>query len=534
APAPEPLPSSTTSATHPITEIAKTEYVLSTLDKIANWARQGSMWPMTFGLACCAVEMMHMAAARYDQDRLGVVFRASPRQSDIMIVAGTLTNKMAPALRRVYDQMPEPRWVISMGSCANGGGYYHYSYSVVRGCDRIVPVDIYVPGCPPTAEALLYGMLQLQRKMRRSRKGVLCGTGCHLGQDVLNPRPETVRSRAKRVGAVLSRQVPTLSRPPSSFALILFLLSLSFPPLRILRRLEAHTPSWRFVCAVCITSSPHHPPSLSASRSPLHPVACLCKFLASSFMATAVHSSPADNPSSSYNGVAVNVMPMYPRGLAITDLDVKGNRYPTLSQHPPHARQSMSDARYSRAEPSADMYESNRYDAQAQYQDPAALNGSRQMYDTHQPAPHAAEQYPYRDEPETEYQSPPRHANANVNGDRNSHSYPSPPPPRPNEQYAYNDNYQVFSSSYGSSDPNAGRLPPGAGDARAHQDRNAAVRATWQPDHDGMQEAQLNAPSRHASYPAGGVGMGAGPSHQQSPSYSNKPPRMSGYGGSMP
>lgn len=100
------------------------EYVLSTMDKIVNWARQGSMWPMTFGLACCAVEMMHMAAARYDQDRLGVVFRASPRQSDIMIVAGTLTNKMAPALRKVYDQMPEPRWVISMGSCANGGGYY--------------------------------------------------------------------------------------------------------------------------------------------------------------------------------------------------------------------------------------------------------------------------------------------------------------------------------------------------------------------------------------------------------------------------
>jgi len=151
----------------------KVEYVLSTIDKMVNWGRQGSMWPMTFGLACCAVEMMHMAAARYDQDRLGVVFRASPRQSDIMIVAGTLTNKMAPALRKVYDQMPEPRWVISMGSCANGGGYYHYSYSVVRGCDRIVPVDIYVPGCPPTAEALLYGMLQLQRKMRRTRKSVI-------------------------------------------------------------------------------------------------------------------------------------------------------------------------------------------------------------------------------------------------------------------------------------------------------------------------------------------------------------------------
>jgi NADH-quinone oxidoreductase subunit B len=126
------------------------------------------MWPMTFGLACCAVEMMHAGAARLDLDRYGVVFRPSPRQSDVMIVAGTLVNKMAPALRKVYDQMPDPKWVISMGSCANGGGYYHYSYAVVRGCDRIVPVDIYVPGCPPTAEALVYGILQLQRKIRRN------------------------------------------------------------------------------------------------------------------------------------------------------------------------------------------------------------------------------------------------------------------------------------------------------------------------------------------------------------------------------
>eukprot|EP01118_Nematostelium_gracile_P011154 TRINITY_DN3921_c0_g1_i1.p1 TRINITY_DN3921_c0_g1~~TRINITY_DN3921_c0_g1_i1.p1 ORF type:complete len:209 (-),score=53.13 TRINITY_DN3921_c0_g1_i1:129-755(-) len=133
------------------------EYVITKLDAIVNWARTGSLWPMTFGLACCAVEMMHTAAARYDMDRLGIVFRASPRQSDVMIVAGTLTNKMAPAFRKVYDQMPDPRYVLSMGSCANGGGYYHYSYAVVRGCDRIVPVDVYVPGCPPTAEALLYG-----------------------------------------------------------------------------------------------------------------------------------------------------------------------------------------------------------------------------------------------------------------------------------------------------------------------------------------------------------------------------------------
>ncbi|KAJ8322956.1 hypothetical protein BDV3_006768 [Batrachochytrium dendrobatidis] len=145
------------------------EFVLTSLDSLVNWNRTSSIWPLTFGLACCAVEMMHMATPRYDQDRLGIVFRASPRQADVLIVAGTLTNKMAPALRKIYDQMPSPRWVISMGSCANGGGYYHYSYSVVRGCDRIIPVDIYVPGCPPTSEALLYGVLQLQKKMRRER-----------------------------------------------------------------------------------------------------------------------------------------------------------------------------------------------------------------------------------------------------------------------------------------------------------------------------------------------------------------------------
>ena len=147
----------------------KMEYAVARADDLLNWARKGSLWPLTFGLACCAVEMMHMAAPRYDMDRFGVVFRASPRQADCIIVAGTLTNKMAPALRKVYDQMPDPRWVISMGSCANGGGYYHYSYSVVRGCDRIIPVDIYVPGCPPTAEALLYGVLQLQKKIKRMK-----------------------------------------------------------------------------------------------------------------------------------------------------------------------------------------------------------------------------------------------------------------------------------------------------------------------------------------------------------------------------
>ena len=145
-------------------------FVLSTVDSLVHWAQAGSLWPMTFGLACCAVEMMHAWMSRYDIDRFGVIPRPSPRQSDVMIVSGTLVNKMAPALRRVYDQMAEPRWVISMGSCANGGGYYHYSYSVTRGCDRIVPVDIYVPGCPPTAEALVYGIIQLQNKIKRKNQ----------------------------------------------------------------------------------------------------------------------------------------------------------------------------------------------------------------------------------------------------------------------------------------------------------------------------------------------------------------------------
>ena len=149
-------------------ELQDKGFVIANLDKLVNWARTGSLWPMTFGLACCAVEMIHAYMSRYDLDRFGVVPRPSPRQADVIIVAGTLPNKMAPAFRKVYDQMAEPRYVISMGSCANGGGYYHYSYSVVRGCDRVVPVDVYVPGCPPTAEALIYGILQLQKKINRT------------------------------------------------------------------------------------------------------------------------------------------------------------------------------------------------------------------------------------------------------------------------------------------------------------------------------------------------------------------------------
>ena len=149
-------------------ELGEQGFLTASLDDVINWARTGSLMWMTFGLACCAVEMMQASMPRFDMERFGMAPRASPRQSDLMIVAGTLTNKMAPALRKVYDQMPDPRYVLSMGSCANGGGYYHYSYSVVRGCDRIVPVDVYVPGCPPTAEALLYGLLQLQKKIRRT------------------------------------------------------------------------------------------------------------------------------------------------------------------------------------------------------------------------------------------------------------------------------------------------------------------------------------------------------------------------------
>ena len=141
-------------------------FVTTTLDTAINWLRTGSIWPVSFGLACCAIEMMHSSASRYDMDRFGTFFRASPRQSDLMIVAGTLCNKMAPALRKVYDQMAEPKYVVAVGGCAISGGPFKSSYHVVRGIGEIVPVDVYIPGCPPRPEAFYYGMMQLQRKVK--------------------------------------------------------------------------------------------------------------------------------------------------------------------------------------------------------------------------------------------------------------------------------------------------------------------------------------------------------------------------------
>ena len=145
------------------------DIITTRLDSLVNWARKSSLWPATFGLACCAIEMMATTDARHDLARFGSeVFRASPRQADVMIVSGRVSRKMAPVLRRIYDQMPEPKWVISMGACATSGGVFD-NYAIVQGVDQVVPVDVYVPGCPPRPESLIYGLVQLQQKIARSR-----------------------------------------------------------------------------------------------------------------------------------------------------------------------------------------------------------------------------------------------------------------------------------------------------------------------------------------------------------------------------
>ena len=143
---------------------------ISTLEQAINWARQSSLWPLTFGLACCAIEMMATGAPRFDWDRLGLIPRATPRQADLMIVAGTVTYKMASRVRRLYNQMPDPKYVVAMGACTTGGGpYFKWGYHVVKGVDLVVPVDVYVPGCPPRPEALLEGLMRVQDKIKGQR-----------------------------------------------------------------------------------------------------------------------------------------------------------------------------------------------------------------------------------------------------------------------------------------------------------------------------------------------------------------------------
>lgn len=174
------------------------QVAITTLDKIYNWGRRSSLWPMMFGLACCAIEMICTAASRYDFARFGMeVMRPSPRQSDVMIVSGTVTKKMIPQIVRLYNQMPEPKYVVSMGACASGGGPFKEGYNVVSGVDKFVPVDVYVPGCPPTPQALLHGLISLQKKIDTQSIKTVRWYGKEaieaipvpvLGPDIMDPR----------------------------------------------------------------------------------------------------------------------------------------------------------------------------------------------------------------------------------------------------------------------------------------------------------------------------------------------------------
>ena len=151
---------------NPVPEGLQGQVAITSLDKIYNWSRRSSIWPMMFGLACCAIEMIATAASRYDLSRFGMeVLRASPRQADLMIVSGTVTKKMIPIIVRLYNQMPEPKYVLAMGACASGGGPFKEGYNVVSGVDKFVPVDVYIPGCPPTPQALLHGLIKMQEKI---------------------------------------------------------------------------------------------------------------------------------------------------------------------------------------------------------------------------------------------------------------------------------------------------------------------------------------------------------------------------------
>src|SRR3989442_9407938 len=193
------------------------EVLTTTLDSVINWARKSSLWPATFGLACCAIEMMNATSSRNDLARFGAeVFRASPRQADVMIVSGRVSRKMAPVLRRIYDQMPEPKWVISMGACATSGGVFD-NYAIIQGVDKIVPVDVYIPGCPPRPEMLIHAVMMLQDKVMKesvrdpkdsqteeSREAFTPGTlpitdGSTLREtDAKGPRPYTIASKHEK------------------------------------------------------------------------------------------------------------------------------------------------------------------------------------------------------------------------------------------------------------------------------------------------------------------------------------------------
>ncbi|MBV7339707.1 NADH-quinone oxidoreductase subunit B [Chloroflexi bacterium TSY] len=189
--------------------------LVTTLDKVYNWSRKSSMWPLLFGLACCAIEMIATAASRYDLSRFGMeVMRPSPRQSDLMIVSGTVTKKMVPAIVRIYNQMAEPRYVVSMGACATGGGPFKEGYNVVSGIDKYIPVDVYVPGCPPTPEALIYGLMKMHEKVERQSIAKVAWYQKDtsdfipvpvLGPDIFDPRQiQLIREHTLGEGAALS------------------------------------------------------------------------------------------------------------------------------------------------------------------------------------------------------------------------------------------------------------------------------------------------------------------------------------------